>query len=57
MQKRRMNLFTEYILGCIERALSFANMIPLEALLIYANYDTNGVKGFSTNDLPEESVS
>jgi len=57
MRKRRMNLFIEYILGCIERALSFANMIPLEAPLIYANCDTNGVKGFSTNDLSEESVS
>jgi hypothetical protein len=52
-----MNLFIEYILGCIERALSFANMIPLEAPLIYANCDTNGVKRFSTNDLSEESVS
>jgi hypothetical protein len=57
MRKRRMNLFIEYILGCIERVLSFENMIPLEAPLIYANCDTNGVKGFSTNDLSEESVS
>jgi hypothetical protein len=52
--KEKEELFTEYILGCIERALSFANMIPLEAPLIYANCDTNGVKGFSTNDHSEE---